>query len=340
MPTAFLSHSSSDKILVRQVAADLDANGVKVWLDERELLPGARLVTGLAEALDAADYVLLFVSDAFLRSQWAGIEADAALKRAVESRKATVIPLLLEDVWNRASPLLQALIYEDLRGSQNVLSYRYAIGRVLAAMSSSVARLPTTTRRPVVLVSGGRSDPGGDKGLQIARGLGRALSRVSLPLLTGAGSGIDTAFATGVAEEAASRGLDPRKVLTSYAIKDGKRHHSVGRLLQSRYRNRREGVPELVEEADIAFLMGGGKSTMHLGVVMLLEGKIVFPIAITGGAAQDCYSLVLSRYERTFKQALPRSRFEDLGDEGLSANEIVAKCVEMLSLVSGWRAAT
>jgi hypothetical protein len=340
MSTAFLSHSSADKAFVRQVAADLQANGVAIWLDERELLPGARLVAGLSEALEAADYVLLFVSSAFLRSNWARVEADAALRRTIESRKSSVIPLLIEDVWAQASPLLQALLYEDFRESQNVLTYRHAIGRVLAALNAPSASLPTTTRKPAVMVSGGRSKTGGRKGLAIARKLGRALATESLPLLTGVGEGIDTEFAEGVAEEAAQQRIDPRKVLTAYVVKDGTRHHSVGRLLQSRYRNRREGIPELVSESDIAFLIGGNKSTMHLGVLMLLEGKIVFPLAVTGGAAEDCYSLIQSRYERVFRQALPRSRFEDLGDHSLSEDEIVQKCLEMLALVSGRGGAT
>jgi hypothetical protein len=337
MRTVFLSHSSADKPLVRQIAADLLQNGVNVWLDERELLPGARLVSGLAEGMRAADYVLLFVSAAFLKSQWASIEADAALRTAIQSRKTSVIPLLLEDVWTGVSPVLQALIYEDFREANNVLSYRHALSRVLAAIKAAAPELPTITRKPIVMVSGGRSETGADKGRAIARGLGQALAAASLPLLTGAGAGIDTEFANGVAQMTARQNIDNRQVLTSYAVKEGKRHHTVGRLLQSHYRNRREGVPELVEKADIGFLLGGGKSTMHLGVLMLLERKIVFPIAVTGGAAQDCYSLILSRYDRTFGRDLSRSTYENLGDEGLTADEIITRCMEMLALVSGWR---
>src|SRR4051794_12833303 len=100
MATAFLSHSSSDKRLVRRVAADLAANGVTVWLDEQELLPGARLVAGLSEGLRSADFVMLFVSEAFLSSRWAEVEANAALVTSVVARKGSVIPVLIEDVWD------------------------------------------------------------------------------------------------------------------------------------------------------------------------------------------------------------------------------------------------
>src|SRR4051794_37839391 len=176
MTTVFLSHASADKIVVRQIAADLMAMGVSVWLDERELLPGATLVSGLSEGLGSADYVFLFVSAAFLNSQWASVEMDVAIKKAVETRRGTVIPLLLEDVWHLTPPLLQALLYQDFREAQNVLSYRHALRRLLAAIRHQGSQaLPPTTRRIAVLVSGGRSETGGEFGLRIARQLGRAL---------------------------------------------------------------------------------------------------------------------------------------------------------------------
>ena len=34
MTMVFLSHASEDKPFVQQVAADLEANGVKIWIDE------------------------------------------------------------------------------------------------------------------------------------------------------------------------------------------------------------------------------------------------------------------------------------------------------------------
>lgn len=341
MATVFLSHASVDKLFVRQVAADLQASDVSVWIDERELVPGASLVGGLSEGLRSADYVLLFVSGAFLRSRWTEVETNVALRTAIEQRKASVIPLLLEDVWNSVSPLLRDLIYVDFRGAENILAYRQALSRVLSAVSTrQTMDLPATTRKPTVLVSGGRSETGGSKGLKIAHKLGRLLVSRACPLLTGVAEGIDATFAAGVAEEAEGRNLNVRDILTAYSRRGHRTHHNFGRILQSRYRTREEGIPELVSRADVAFLIGGGKNTMFLGVLMLLEGKVVLPIAATGGAAEDCHALILSRYERVFHGSIPRTRFEDLGDQNLRSSEMATVCAELLDLVVGRSTAT
>jgi hypothetical protein len=341
MPSAFLSHSSDDKAFVRQIAADLDALGIAVWLDENELLPGARLVRGLASGLEAADYVLLFVSSSFLRSKWTDVEADAALKRAIESRRQSVIPLLLEDVWPRVSPLLQSLIYQDFRDWNNVLAYRAALGRVMAAMTQSRPTLSPTHREVTVLVTGGRSETGGEFGLAVARDLGRQLVGLDeVPLLSGVAEGVDVAFAKGVKAGASARGIDPRDRLMCYVNKGKKAHHNVGQVFTSKYYSRREGVPELVTRADVGFLIGGGNNTMYIGVLTLLEHKLVFPLPTTSGAAADCYDLVLSRYDRVFRQTLPRVRFERLANKNQSSDELVQHCVQLVNWVKGEGRAT
>lgn len=325
---------------MRQIAADLAEAGIGVWLDERELLPGSRLVSGLAEGLGGADYVLLFVSSSFLNSRWADVEADAALRKSIESRKASVIPLLLEDVWPRVSLLLQSLIYQDFREAENVLAYRAALGRVVAAIKRSQPVLAHTRRKIGILVSGGREEEGGERGRSIATELGRKLVVLDGPLFTGVAVGVDAAFAKGVKQGSRELGVDPRDRLTCYANKGKEPHQKIGKILTSKFRSRHEGIPELVTLADIAFLIGGGKNTIFLGVLMLLENKLVFPLATTGGAAEDCYDLVLSRYDRVFKGTLPRSRFEDLGDQGLSASELVQRCVNLVRWLKGDDGAT
>jgi predicted nucleotide-binding protein len=70
MPSVFLSHSSKDKAFVRELADFLRKDGeIKVWLDEREIHPGANIVTKIAEGLDS-DFVLLILSPDSVDSAW------------------------------------------------------------------------------------------------------------------------------------------------------------------------------------------------------------------------------------------------------------------------------
>jgi hypothetical protein len=48
---AFLSHSSADKPFIRQLAADLSANGIDVWLDEQRIRVGDSIPEKIAQGL-------------------------------------------------------------------------------------------------------------------------------------------------------------------------------------------------------------------------------------------------------------------------------------------------
>ena len=50
----FLSHNSKDKPAVRQIAEALRDRGLRVWLDEWELIPGRRWIPALEKAIQAA----------------------------------------------------------------------------------------------------------------------------------------------------------------------------------------------------------------------------------------------------------------------------------------------
>jgi hypothetical protein len=336
MPRVFLSHSWDDKAIVRRVADDLVTAGAEVWLDERELLPGYSFVTGISEGLASAEFVLLFVSEAFLKSRWAEIETTSALRQSVETRDASVVPILLEDVWNRTSPLLRQLIYVDLRDRENIIAYRQALALIIATITSrKSAPLPRLTRKPSVLVTGSRVSTGGGKDFAVASALGFELGSAQVNLLTGVAEGVDSAFAEAAAKAIRNAGEDPRRHLTAWGGRGRTPAHGVGRILQSQFRTREEGIPELVTDSDCAFLVGGGKNTTYLGTLLLLEGKVVLPIAATLGAAADCYSLVSARYDRFFRGQLERSRFQDLADQTLSPTEMAKACKDLLELLFG-----
>jgi hypothetical protein len=57
----FLSHSAADKKLAERLSRGLDAHGLSVWLDRRELTPGSDLRREIEEAIQKADHILLLI---------------------------------------------------------------------------------------------------------------------------------------------------------------------------------------------------------------------------------------------------------------------------------------
>ncbi|MDD5268116.1 MAG: toll/interleukin-1 receptor domain-containing protein [Methylococcales bacterium] len=78
--STFLSHSTNDKDLVRAVAKHLCQRGVIVWLDEIELSHGS-LDKQLKQAVHEQPVFTLFLSQAFIDSNWCKDEVQAALQR-------------------------------------------------------------------------------------------------------------------------------------------------------------------------------------------------------------------------------------------------------------------
>lgn len=94
---AFLSHSSSDKPFVRQLAADLTANGIGVWLDEQRIRVGDSIPDKIAQGLAESDYFLIAISNQSANSDWVRKELNNALVAEVQRRKVHILPLKLDD---------------------------------------------------------------------------------------------------------------------------------------------------------------------------------------------------------------------------------------------------
>ena len=58
----FLSHSSKDKPVVRDLAERLKRDGLKVWLDEWEIRPGDPILAKVSDGLERSRILLLFMS--------------------------------------------------------------------------------------------------------------------------------------------------------------------------------------------------------------------------------------------------------------------------------------
>jgi WD40 repeat protein len=93
----FISHSSKDKPIVRELANRLKADGFKVWLDEWEIKPGDSIGLKIQRGLEKSRILLLCMSANAFGSDWATLEWHTVLFRDPTNRKRRFIPLRLDD---------------------------------------------------------------------------------------------------------------------------------------------------------------------------------------------------------------------------------------------------
>jgi len=96
----FLCHSSQDKPVVRELYQRLNAEGwIDPWLDEEKLLPGQDWDIEIEKAVEAADAVLVFLTNnSVTKEGYVQRELKYALDIALEKPEGTifVIPIRLE----------------------------------------------------------------------------------------------------------------------------------------------------------------------------------------------------------------------------------------------------
>lgn len=128
---AFLSHSSADKPFIRQLAADLSANGIGVWLDEQRIHVGDSIPEKVAQGLADSDYFLIAVSNHSIESEWVRKELNGALVNEVERRKVHILPLKLD-----SSKIPAAIADKKYADFSN--SYKSGFAELLSALKAKI----------------------------------------------------------------------------------------------------------------------------------------------------------------------------------------------------------
>lgn len=90
----FLSHTHADKAFVRKLAADLEAHGVRYWLDGAEIKVGESLIEKIRQGLDGVDFVAAVLSPNSIASPWVQRELNVAMNQEIMGRQVKVLPLL------------------------------------------------------------------------------------------------------------------------------------------------------------------------------------------------------------------------------------------------------
>lgn len=93
----FLSHSSKDKPVVRELAERLRADGLRVWLDEWVIRAGDHISIKIEHGIEKSRTLVVCMSPDFFESDWAKIEHHSYLFRDPSNKHRRLIQLLIAD---------------------------------------------------------------------------------------------------------------------------------------------------------------------------------------------------------------------------------------------------
>lgn len=91
-PTIFISYSHVDTVIADRVSRALEKAGLNCWIDKQEFGPGHSFISEMNRGIGDADYVLLLLSSASVKSRWVSREWMSSLAQGT-----VVIPVLLSE---------------------------------------------------------------------------------------------------------------------------------------------------------------------------------------------------------------------------------------------------
>lgn len=109
----FISYSHADKDFVDQLATQLVAQRVSVWLDRWEMHVGDSLLDRIQGAITDASGLLVILSPDSVDSAWCKKELNSGLIRELEERRIVVLPVMYRDC--EVPLFLREKMYADFR---------------------------------------------------------------------------------------------------------------------------------------------------------------------------------------------------------------------------------
>ena len=141
----FLCHNSEDKPAVREIADQLVTEGIKPWLDEREIRPGTSWQTALEKQIESIKSAAIFVGESGV-GPWQRPEIQAFLNQFVK-RECAVIPVVLDSIKTapRLPLMLENLEWVDFRVRDSLPLQRLIWG-IIGEKPAELSRVPSSQK--------------------------------------------------------------------------------------------------------------------------------------------------------------------------------------------------
>jgi len=148
-PLAFISHSSSDK---ERIARPLDQllrdRGIRVWLDERDLLPGHNLVDEIfGQAISRSDAFIAILTANSIDSKWVHEELTNAVVQKIDGVVKIIIPVILDGV--NPPEFLKHTVWEVINDDNLALHADRIAAAIIGRQPVPVAPAPEYAGIPV-----------------------------------------------------------------------------------------------------------------------------------------------------------------------------------------------
>jgi hypothetical protein len=153
--SGFISYSHSNHTFAQRLHKDLQAEGIRCWLDDHEILPGDDIYRSVDRGLHIYDKTLLCCSEESLTSPWVEREIETALEMEMKFHRERGEPILklipldldgyLHDTYNGPhAAALRKRLSGDFQGwDSDNQKYEEQLERVVKAMRSDAgARKP------------------------------------------------------------------------------------------------------------------------------------------------------------------------------------------------------
>lgn len=113
----FLSHSSKNKVFVRQLDKKLRAIGIITFFDENDVPWGGNIPTTIEKSIDESKHMIVVITADSLGSEWVDLERCITTFNSPSGRKGSILPLLHKDC-DKIPGSLRILKFLSVRNNQ------------------------------------------------------------------------------------------------------------------------------------------------------------------------------------------------------------------------------
>lgn len=134
----FICHASEDKPgVVRPLAQAFRSAGISVWVDEDNIGWGDSITKEINDGLSRSTFVVLVLSDSFMKKKWPSKEMNSVLSKEITSGVTRALPLIVGDSNHKelvlsAYPLLADKAYKEWSPSD--------VGTIVSMLKVMLAR--------------------------------------------------------------------------------------------------------------------------------------------------------------------------------------------------------